>query len=258
MVSFDDIPRFSNNESKMSYPDISNSFKKPLGRVAPLVKQPDKVETIAKNYKEKFKLDSHINNIRDYLYSCELEGPGVKFLTIRPHDEFMFGRYNITNRIQAVSVFKRLLKDKIPYPFIGSIEENNKIFIHCHLIVLCSNKKLDILVQRLKDDFTIQHKLTGKQYAIMKQRPQSPADRLFMIRYYLGLKYDFNSKKFYSKPSYLYNIVNQWPIRLYNEEVAKGFKEMFDIFLQNKKTSSIVYDQRINHQKNNQCQKIQP
>lgn len=233
MVSFDGVHRCDKSMSSSVNIDISSN-EKTSKEGGTLVNPPDKmVPKLCKRLKDKFS-NNHNTNLRNYIYSCELEGPRIKFLTIRPHDEFMYGRYSITDRNKCMRVFVNVINENIPYPFVGSIESNNSIFVHMHLMVLCTNSQLELIHKSLKDLFTIQHKLNQKQYAIMKSRPKSANDRLFMIRYYLGLKYNSESKQFLTKPSYLKNIVKDFPLREYDESINHELREMFDIFLSKK------------------------
>lgn len=233
-VSFDDDQRCIKDISKSSCDNLNISSRNSSKEGGTLVNPPDKVvNNHCKSLAKKF-TDNHNNNLRDYIYSCEFEKSRIKFLTIRPHDEFMFGKYNIRTRSECISIFKKVLKENIEHPFIGSIEANNNIFVHCHLMIIITNKQLENLHKKLKDFFTIQHITGKKQYAVMKARPKSPMDRMFMIRYYLGLKFNPQTKQFSTKPSYLKNIINDFPLRIYDEQLDKLNKEMFDIFLQNK------------------------
>ena len=227
-VQFDSYDGINNSKKPLGMVSstVKSTGKKPLGMEGGiLVDPPDVVETKthtqSKNYESK---------LREYEYSCKLEGSRIKFLTIRPHDEFMYGRYNITSRSEALRCWKKLLNTYINYPYIGSIEENNKIFLHTHLIILCSNQQLENLVKQLKPLFTVNHVLGLKQYAVMKQKPAGPKDRLFMIKYYLGLKHDPATQRWNKKPSYVCNVLKEWPLKTYNECADMAYDEVLKTF----------------------------
>lgn len=243
-ISFDDIVGHK-DKSTVSDSDPVDLPVKNLkeSRELPLVKAPDEIVNHTKNYHKKY-TKNHENELLPYIRALESHGNKVKFLTIRPHDEFIFGKYNVLTRKDAVKTIISILKENIKYPFAGSIESNNSIFVHCHLMVLCSNTELNILHQKLRDLLTSVHRLGNKQYAVVKKRPKDIGDRLFMIRYYLGLKYKEDS--FYSKKSYLFNIFYDMPKSTIPDEIAKEFTEILNEFNFNKfhkknKISSKVY-----------------
>lgn len=216
LVSFDDI--------LANLPKNSSNISSKEGGT--LVNPPDKLVTSVGNlqvsFSKPFNLNPYINGLMPY-------AGRLKFLTIRPHDQFIFGRYNVKCRKDAIKTIVNIVKENIPYPYGGSIESNNKIFCHVHLVILCSNSQLESLQKNLRDLVTCEHLITGKQHAVLKRRPPTPGDRYLMIKYYLGLKYNPEYSSFGFKPSYLKSIFNECPYNKNSSISESLYKEFLEI-----------------------------
>ena len=139
-----------------------------------------------------------------------------KFITMRPHIQYIIGRY-FQNKIptrkeyakKLIDILKKHIEitDGIDY-IAGSIEKNdNDPFAHFHFILECSNKNLEILKKLILDDITIDHKISKKQYAWkLSKCTDGRIDK--MIKYYLGVKENPKSNKYELKPSYEYSLIN--------------------------------------------------
>ena len=133
------------------------------------------------------------------------------FITIRPSTSYIISRYfnhKIPSHIEYVRWFrqkiKKICKQQI---IIQSIESNGKDRIGCHShIVVCSlsNKEFEKLRMKLRDAFTIDHKIYGKQAAVyVSKKNMSTIKKGYL--YFLGKIESSESKSYIFKPSYICN-----------------------------------------------------
>lgn len=132
----------------------------------------------------------------------------VKFLTIRPHGGTFSAMYSVFNNEDFLKSFHLMIYESFKHiPFIGSIEKNNDIGYHCHLMVDCSTKHLNSLKELHLSKFDVLHKYNLKQYAWMLSKPTQ--DRLRGVIYFLGYHNDpLCPKGIVQKKSYFHNITN--------------------------------------------------
>lgn len=139
-----------------------------------------------------------------------------KFITMRPHFQYIVGRY-FQNKIPTGKEYaKKLIDillnnlrclDDVDY-IAGSIEKNdNDPFTHFHFILQGSLKNMELLKKGILEDITIDHKITKKQYAWkLSKCTDGNIDK--MINYYNGLKQNIKTSEYDLKDSYLYNLIN--------------------------------------------------
>lgn len=138
------------------------------------------------------------------------------FITIRPSTSYIISRYfnhKIPKHLDYVTWFKIKIKNILKNnTVVMSIENNGKDRIGCHAhIVICgvSNTHFERLRVKLRDSFTIDHKIYGKQAAVYvsKKNMSTIKDG---YSYFLGKicelnkENNFNKKKVF-KPSYICN-----------------------------------------------------
>jgi len=191
----------------------------------------------------------NVNRTLEKLYSvyyhCLKKGFNqYKYITIRPHDHLISGMYNKAGYKDLINSFKEDLLELIKYPFIGSIESNNKKFIHFHLIIKCSNKALEKdVIFKLKDKFCkLEKALEKKQYAIKLDKLINDRIRMFFM-YRLG----YSVHKGRMKDSYIAMITNDY--ELYTESLKTiSIEDMNNMLAIEEYEMEKIHIQKIKHQ----------
>lgn len=134
------------------------------------------------------------------------------FITIRPSTSYIISRYfnhKIPKHIEYVKWFKQKISNICKNIIIvQSIENNGKDKIGCHShIVVCglSNNLFERLRMKLRDAFTIDHKIYGKQAAVyVSKKNMSTIKKGYL--YFLGKVSEPNKNGRYNfKESYICN-----------------------------------------------------
>jgi len=121
-----------------------------------------------------------------------------KFITIRPHIQFMLGRYfssNVPNAFQYSKKLLKLLIDSLQTLGLsnslvaGSVDRNkDDIGTHIHCILNCSLRNYELFKKNILPTITMDHMIGHKkQYAIkISKCMDSHVDK--MVRYYIGIR----------------------------------------------------------------------
>lgn len=147
-----------------------------------------------------------INTIKtECLYQVYKNWSSARFLTIRPHDHYIFGRYGVLNHQALMEEYRKLFNDLIQYPFMGSVEKNNNHFIHFHLIIFTPTKaQFKELMIKLREKLSLEYNLKQKDYTVREDILETPQTIRRFVLYHLGYKYQLNAMK----ESFLTNILN--------------------------------------------------
>lgn len=178
------------------------------------------------------------------------------FITIRPSTSYIISRYfnhKIPTHMEYVKWFRQKIKSICKNNIIvQSIENNNKDKIGCHThIVVCSlsNKEFEKLRVKLREAFTIDHKIFGKQSAVyVSKKDMSTIKKGYL--YFLGKIPSGEGYCF--KQSYICNdhtlTINQLNQLMGHGEITKYMEQynefVNDIKIYKKKKSIVMYNGR--------------
>ena len=133
------------------------------------------------------------------------------FITIRPSTSYIISRY-FNHKIPTHKEYVIWFKEKIrklcrDYVIVQSIENNGKDKIGCHShMVVCnlSNKLFEKLRMKLRDAFTIDHKIYGKQAAVYVSKKNMSSIKKGYL-YFLGKIHEPKNGMYRFKESYICN-----------------------------------------------------
>lgn len=133
------------------------------------------------------------------------------FITIRPSTSYIISRY-FNHKIPTHKDYVNWFREKIRklcknYTIVQSIENNGKDKIGCHShIVVCnlSNKLFEKLRVTLRDAFTIDHKIYGKQAAVYVSKKNMSSIKKGYL-YFLGKIHEPKNGMYRFKESYICN-----------------------------------------------------
>lgn len=172
-----------------------------------------------------------------------------KFITIRPHVQFMLGRYFSDSVPTPVEYSRKLLNilidclrslDYSAFFIAGSVDKNKEdIGTHLHIILSCSLKNYDVFKKKILSTITMDHMIGyKKQYALKISKPFN-SDVEVMIRYYMGIRVkDKKSELIYTIKGYNGSASNVLSISEYEAHLIayKMTKERHNIKSNRKQT----------------------